>query len=202
MGRSSTFCWLTLTDHTQLGSSLSSWDTRHHRSRGSCRSFLDPWSCGASWSTCAIHGGDSGSHDGVPDDMTVQSLFDTATSAKNMMSRIRGYSPSRWALATQPRIPESLMIDDEDEGHVPHKDVPDCQDDEFSRSVRVRYAARRTFTAVDTDQMLRRAAVSASRPDRLAFEPGDLCYFWRDAVGCQSWHGHCGVSSWSRSLLR
>ena len=29
-------------------------------------------------------------HDGVPDDMSAQSLFDKATSAKNMMRRIRG----------------------------------------------------------------------------------------------------------------
>ena len=39
------------------------------------------------------------------------------------MSRTRGYSPPQWVLATQPRIPESLMID-EDEDHVPHKDIP------------------------------------------------------------------------------
>ena len=37
-------------------------------------------------------------HEGVPDDISVQSPFDKATSAKNMMSRIRGYSPSQWAL--------------------------------------------------------------------------------------------------------
>ena len=122
-------------------------------------------------------------HDGVPDDMSVQSLFDKATSAKNMMSRIRGYSPSQWVLATQPRIPESLKIDDEDEDHVPHKDIPEGQDDEFARSVRVRDAARRAFIAVDTDQRLRRAAISASRPDRLTFESGDLCYFWRNGLG-------------------
>ena len=53
-------------------------------------------------------------HDGVPHDMSVQSLSDKATSAKKMMSGIRGYFPSQWVLATQPRIPESLMIDDED----------------------------------------------------------------------------------------
>ena len=122
-------------------------------------------------------------HDGVPDDMSAQSLFDRATSAKNMMSRIRGYSPSQWVLATQPRIFESLMIDDEDEDHVPHKDIPESQDDEFARSIRVRDAARRAFITVDTDQRLRKAAVSASRPDRLTFEPGDMCYFWRDGVG-------------------
>ena len=95
-----------------------------------------------------------------------------------MMSRIRGYPPSKRVLATQPRI-----LDDEDEDHVPHKDIPESQDDEFARSVRVRDAARRAFIAVDTDQGPRRAAVSASRPDRLTFEPGDMCYFWRDGVG-------------------
>ena len=26
------------------------------------------------------------------------------------------------------------MIDDEDEDHVPHKDIPESQDDEFARS--------------------------------------------------------------------
>ena len=66
-------------------------------------------------------------HDGVPDDKSAQSLFDRATSAKNMMSRIRGYSPSQWVLGTQPRIPESLLIDDEDEDLVPHKDIPESQ---------------------------------------------------------------------------
>ena len=88
------------------------------------------------------------------------------------------------------------MIDDEDEDRVPHKDIPESQDDEFARSVRVRDAA------VDTDQRLRRAAVSASRPDRLTFEPGDMCYFWRAGVGwgpgmatvvSQVGQGHCYV---------
>ena len=132
---------------------------------------------------CAMHGGNMMVHDGVPGDMSAQSLFDKETSAKNMMSRIRGYSPSQWVRVTQPRIPEFLMIDDEDEDHVPHKDIPESQDDEFARSVRVRDAARRAFITVDTDQRLRRAAVSASRPDRLTFEPGDMRHFWRDGLG-------------------
>ena len=82
-----------------------------------------------------------------------------------------------------------------------HKDIPESQDDEFARSVRVRDAARRAFIAVDTDQRLRWAAISASRPDRLTFEPGDMCYFWRNGFGLESWNGHRGVSSWSRPLL-
>ena len=69
-------------------------------------------------------------HDGVAHDVSVQSLFDKAT-----------YNGC---------LPESLMIDDEDED--PHKDLRESQDDEFTRSVRVRDAARRAFISVDTDQ--------------------------------------------------
>ena len=58
--------------------------------------------------------------------------------------------------------------------HVPHKEIPENEDDEVARSVRVRDAARRAFVSVHTDQRLRRAAVSASRLDRLTFEAGDL----------------------------
>ena len=146
-------------------------------------------------------------HDGVPDDMSAQSLFDKATSAKNMMSRIRGYSPSQWGLATQPRIPESLMIDDEDEDDVPHKDITESQDNEFARSVRVRDAASRAFIAVDTDQRLRRAAVSASRPDRLTFGPGDMSYFYVDSMvdefsskQLSNCHMSRNVSAWPKRL--
>ena len=66
-------------------------------------------------------------------------------------------------------------------------------DDGFAPSVRVRDAPRGAFISVDTDQRLRRAAVSASRPDRLTFEPGDVCFFWRDGVGLESWNGHRGL---------
>ena len=93
--------------------------------------------------------------DGVPDEMSAQSCLTKRHQPRTcMMSRTRGYSPSQWVLATEPRISESLMIDDEDEDHVPHKDIPKSQDDEFARSVRVRDAACRAFIAVDTDQRL------------------------------------------------
>ena len=98
-------------------------------------------------------------------------------------------------LATQPRIPESVMIDDEDEDYVPHKNIPESQDDELARLVRVRDAARRAFISVDTDQRLRRAAVAASHPYRLTLEPGDFCYFW-------SWQADSGVSKLVKGIIR
>ena len=76
--------------------------------------------------------------------------------------------------------------------------IPESQDDEFARSVRVRDAARRAFIVVYKDQRLRRAAVS--RPDRLTFEPGDMCYFWRDGLGWSPGMA-TGVSSWSMPPL-
>ena len=82
-------------------------------------------------------------HDGVPEDMSAQSLFDKATAAKNMLNKIREYSPSQWVLATQPSVLGTLMIDDEDEDHVLHNNIPESLEDEFARSVRVRDAARR-----------------------------------------------------------
>ena len=117
-------------------------------------------------------------HDGVPDDMVLSRCLTKRQSAKNMMSRTRGYSPSQWVLAT-----------------------PESQDDEFARSVRVRDAARRAFIAVDTDQRLRRAAISASRPDRLTFEPGDMCYFWRNGLGWSPGMATVVSQGWSRPLL-
>ena len=75
------------------------------------------------------------------------------------------------------------MMEDEDDDHVPFKDIPETQDDEFARTVAIRDAARRAFVTVDTDKRLRRAAVAASRPSRLTFQPGDLCYFYREQVG-------------------
>ena len=53
------------------------------------------------------------------------------------MNRIRGYFLVEWVLATETRVPESLLIDDEDADHVLDQDIPESQDGEFARSVRV-----------------------------------------------------------------
>ena len=37
--------------------------------------------------------------DGLPEDTPLPAIIDKASAAKNMMSRIRGYSPSQWVLA-------------------------------------------------------------------------------------------------------
>ena len=48
------------------------------------------------------------------------------------MSRIHGCVLVEWVLATETRVPESLLIDDEDADHVLDEDIPESQDDKFA----------------------------------------------------------------------
>ena len=144
------FRLVNFTDHTWLGSSLNTWERK--------ATTVLVGAAGASWTRGLVERDgeyvrsmvEKMVHDGVFDDMSAQSLFDKATSAKNMMTRIRGYSPSQWVPVTQPKLPDSHMFDDEEEDHVPHKDTQKSQDDEFARSVRLRDAARRAFGSETT----------------------------------------------------
>lgn len=119
----------------------------------------------------------------------MQTLVSHLCAAKNMMSRIRGYSPSQWVLATQPRLPESLMIEDEADDAIPFRDVPEDDTSEFAQVIRMRDAARKAFVAADTDARLRRAVAARTRPDRLTFATGDRVYYWRDG----RWHPQSAV---------
>lgn len=113
----------------------------------------------------------------------LQSLAAHCCWAKNLMSRIRGYSPSQWVLATQPRLPESMMIEDEADDAIPFKDIPEDDTSDFARTVRLRDSARRAFVQADTDMRLRRALSARSRPDRLIYQPGDRVFYWRARHG-------------------
>ena len=79
----------------------------HHRFRGSCTSFMDPWSCGTSWSTCAIHGRENGSRWSASCHECSVVVRQSDISQEHD-EQIRGYSPSQWVVATKPRVPESM----------------------------------------------------------------------------------------------
>jgi hypothetical protein len=75
---------------------------------------------------------------GLPPDISTQCVIGRTTAAKNMMSRVRGCAPSQWVLATQPRVPESFMVDGDDVDHLPFRDVPESAEGEFAKTVRVK----------------------------------------------------------------
>ena len=133
---------------------------------------------------------------------------DPNTTLRNRGSRARHVRQHRLLTATEPtkwraKLEEAWRPTTPALVMFPTEISQTTQDREFARSVRVRDAARRSsFIVVETDQRLRRAAASASRPDRLMFEPGDLCCFWRDTTGwspgmatvvSQVGQGHCSV---------
>eukprot|EP00969_Alexandrium_andersonii_P308363 13629646-Alexandrium_andersonii.AAC.1 len=99
------------------------------------------------------------------------------------MSRIRGFSPNQWVLATQPRLPEPLMTDDEDIDYLPFRDVPEDANSKFVKTVQVRDAAWRAFARTDTDTRLRRAQAGASRSNHLTCDAGELFWHRRENVG-------------------
>ena len=119
----------------------------------------------------------------------MQTLISHLCAAKNMMSRIRGFSPSQWVLATQPRLPESLMNEDEADDATPFRNIEEDDVSEFANTVRLRDAARRAFVAADTDARLRRAVAARTRPDRLIYSPGDRVYYWWNGA----WHPRSAV---------
>ena len=106
-------------------------------------------------------------------------LVAASNAAKNSMSRIRGFSPAQWVLATQPRMPESLMIDDNDQDNVPLRNIPESEAEGWARIVRIRDAARQAFIMSDTDARLRRAMSGTSRPFRTTYVSGDFVYIAR-----------------------
>ena len=119
----------------------------------------------------------------------MQTLVSHLCAAKNMMSRIRSFSPSQWALATQPRLPEVFMIEDEADDATPFRNIEGDDVSEFANTVRLRVTARRAFVAADTDARLRRAVVARTRPDRLVYSTGDRIYYWRNGA----WHPQSAV---------
>ena len=72
------------------------------------------------------------------------------------------------------------MIDDGDVDHVPHKVIPESQDEAFARFLsETQPAVLSSLQTPITDF----AGPQPLPPDRLTFEPGDLCCFWRGATG-------------------
>ena len=69
---------------------------------------------------------------GVPHDVSAHSILSKRTGAKNIMSRVRGFSLTQGVLATHERVPESLIVADEDDNYVPCKDILRNEDDEFA----------------------------------------------------------------------
>ena len=105
-----------------------------------------------------------------------------ACNAKNMLSRVAGYSPEQAVLGVSRRLPGSVVSDDGAISHL-HADGEGPESDRFKQVLDLRTSARKAFIESDNSSSLRRALLRRSRPLRCDFEVGDLVLYWRRKGG-------------------
>ena len=101
-----------------------------------------------------------------------------ATHTKNQWSRHRGYAPETLVFGKSTHIPGSIVSDPNRATHaLALSQLPDGI--RFRAELATRERARRAFAVVDNDQVLRRAMVSRSRPNRGTYGKGDWVMIWK-----------------------
>ncbi len=101
-----------------------------------------------------------------------------ATQTKNQWSRHRGYPPEMLVFGKCASIPGSTISDLNRSSHaIALQNLPDGI--RFREELAIRERARRAFALVDNSQVLRRAIVSRSRPNRGPFEKGEWVMIWK-----------------------
>ena len=92
----------------------------------------------------------------------------------NSNPSVAGYSPSQWVIGYQPSFPGDLLA----EGLNP------CHLDgslSFEQQLEKRSAAKQALNKADADRRLRRALLRRYAGTNVVLEPGQTCFYWRDA---------------------
>ncbi len=98
-----------------------------------------------------------------------------ATTAKNQLASVHGFSPIQHVLGQDIRVPGSLM--NHPENISAHSLA--SQEGPFQKSLAMRETARRAWIRLDNSSRLRRALVAKNRREQYVFMPGMQAYFWR-----------------------
>lgn len=107
-------------------------------------------------------------------------------SAKNSLSRHRGFSPEILVLGKSRHDPFSNCSEEASKEWTEQGDTS-----RFHQNLARRVAARKAFIDADHDMKVRRAIRRRSRPDRDVFEVGQYVMFWRNGKGVKegNWNG-------------
>ena len=100
------------------------------------------------------------------------------TTTKNQWSKYRGYPPEMLVFGKGSKMVGSVVSDEETASHYAALS-PTAEVVKFREELAARDRARRAFVAIDTDQVLRRALTSRSRPTRGQYSPGDWVMLWK-----------------------
>ena len=105
----------------------------------------------------------------------------TAT-AKNTLSRVKGFSPEQAVLGRASRLPASILSDEHAGSHS-LAEAQDSEGDVFRQHLEVRQRARKAFVETDNTGSLRRALLRRVRPLRDGYEIGDWVLYWKRTGG-------------------
>ena len=132
----------------------------------------------------------------------LQQALNHSCSAKNSLSRCRGYTPEIIVLGRSPRLPGSVTSDDLDSTHA-LAESETSEGEAFRASLALRERARRAFVEADNASSLRRAYLGRSRPHRGDYAHGDWVMYWREAKENRPgrWHGPARVLSQDGPLV-
>ena len=85
-----------------------------------------------------------------------------------------GFSPAQWVIGYQPAFPGDLLAEGLNPSHL-------GGNLSFERVLEKRSAAKQALVKADTDQRLRRALLRRYAGSNTLLEPGQACFYWRDA---------------------
>ena len=92
----------------------------------------------------------------------------------NSTPTVAGFSPSQWVLGFQPNFPGDLLAEGLNPSHLDGLVS-------FEQHLERRTAAKQALIKADTDRRLRRALLRRYAGTNVVLEPGQTCFYWRDA---------------------
>eukprot|EP00434_Breviolum_minutum_P025492 symbB.v1.2.022525.t1/scaffold1944.1/size145740/2 len=127
----------------------------------------------------------------ITNDQEFDIALSQIVSAKNSLSRHRGYTPEILVLGKSRHVPACVSNETEEPTDWLDPTGADPEMQWFRDNLARRETARKAFITADHDQRLRRAYLRRSRPTREVHQPGDLVMYWRNGKGNQAgqWHG-------------
>ena len=123
---------------------------------------------------------------GATTDTEVRAAIYEVVVAHNRFYNRSGFTPYQRAFGTLPRLPGSLLSDDQIDKQL----ILEGGGDSMQRSWQIREEAAKAWLRWQDDEAVRRAVSTRTRTsDNKSFDLGELVYIWRNVPGFKGWSG-------------
>ena len=128
---------------------------------------------------------------GINDYTSLQAALNQSTAAKNTLSQKHGYAPEVIVFGRHSRLPGSILNDEAIPSHLQAlNEGAEMSTNEFRSMLALRETARRAYHAADNCDVLRRAILRRSCPNRGTYQKNEWIMIWRTPqIGNSQWIG-------------